>query len=261
MSTDPARDLTQDAFLGGRLHIWQPKTGYRAATDPVLLAASVPALPGQSVLELGCGAGTAALCLAARVPGLDLTGLELQSFYADLARRNAAENNLPLSVIEGDVTNMPTSLREITYDHVLVNPPFYEDAKTTGPANKSKNIAHREGAVGLSDWIDVGLKRLKPKGYFSIIHRTDRLGDILQALDARTGNIRVLPLTARVGRPAGRVIVQARKGARAPLELLPPFVLHKGKIHLKDGADYSKAAEEILRFGNKLDLSIYSARG
>ena len=55
-------DLTDDGFLDGRLRILQPKAGYRAATDPVLLAAFAPAEPGQSVVELGCGTGVASLC-------------------------------------------------------------------------------------------------------------------------------------------------------------------------------------------------------
>ena len=82
-------ELSTDAFLGGRLSIMQPIRGYRAAADPVLLAAAVPARAGDAVLELGCGAGVASLCLGQRVPGLIQFGLELQPAYAALARRNA----------------------------------------------------------------------------------------------------------------------------------------------------------------------------
>ena len=82
---DADPELTHDGFLGGRLHLWQPRRGYRAGVDPVLLAASVPAQAGQSVLDLGCGAGAAMLCLGVRVPGLDLNGLEVQPDYAALA--------------------------------------------------------------------------------------------------------------------------------------------------------------------------------
>ena len=104
-------DLSRDKFLDGRLYIFQPKAGYRAAMDPVLLAAACDALPGQSVLELGCGAGVASLCLGVRVAGVTLTGLELQPEYADLARRNAAENGIAFEVIVGDLEHMPAGLR------------------------------------------------------------------------------------------------------------------------------------------------------
>ena len=80
---------TTDDFLGGLVSVIQPRKGYRAGVDAVLLAASIPAKPGQQVLELGCGVGVASLCLAARVPDLTMTGVELQSDYAALALQNA----------------------------------------------------------------------------------------------------------------------------------------------------------------------------
>ena len=95
--------LTRDAFLGGALSVWQPRRGYRAGIDPVLLAAAVPAVAGQSVLELGCGAGVASLCLGRRVPGLVLHGVEIQQDYANLARRNGAENDIGLTVTTADL--------------------------------------------------------------------------------------------------------------------------------------------------------------
>ena len=108
--TFAADQLSRDAFLCGRLQLWQPIKGYRAATDPVLLAAACPAKSGQSVLDLGCGAGAAALCLAHRVPGLTLYGLELQEDYAALARRNAAENGIPFHVETGNLATIPAPL-------------------------------------------------------------------------------------------------------------------------------------------------------
>src|SRR5690606_3252032 len=125
---DPNTDsLTRDTFLDGRVTLWQPRHGYRAAIDPVLLAAFVPASPGQMALELGCGVGTALLCLGRRVPGLVLHGIELQPVYADLARRNTAENAIPAVIHTADLRAQPAGLRAMVFDHVLVNPPFLQE--------------------------------------------------------------------------------------------------------------------------------------
>ena len=128
--TDTGADWREDGFLGGRLRIAQPVRGYRAGADAVMLAAACPARPGESVLELGCGAGVALLCLGARVPGLALTGLELQPAYAALARRNAAANGIAARVAEGDLAHMPALLRGESFDHVIANPPYHFTAYT-----------------------------------------------------------------------------------------------------------------------------------
>lgn len=250
----PDETLTHDGFLGGKLTLSQPRAGYRAATDPVLLAAAVPALPGQAVLDLGCGVGTALLCLGQRVPGLDLTGLEVQADYAELARLNAARNDLAADVLTGDIAAPPPVLRGRVFDHVLTNPPWYDPAATDPAAEKGRDRAHRESSAGLADFISFGLRRLRPGGRITIIQRAERLSDLLAVLATGAGDIAVLPLTARAGRPAKRVLVQARKGARAPLRLLSPLVMHQGDRHLADGADFTPEAADILRNGAPLLL-------
>jgi tRNA1(Val) A37 N6-methylase TrmN6 len=237
--------LTRDAFLGGRLSLLQPREGYRAGTDPVLLAAFVPAGAGESVLELGCGAGTAVLCLAARVPGLDLHGLELQPAYAELARRNAHDNGFTLHVHVGDLRAMPKDLRGLAFDHVLTNPPFHSAATRSRDAGRA--TAHHETGAGLADWIAAGLRRLRPGGTLSLVQRIERLPEALAALAGRAGAVEVLPLAARTGRPAGRFLLRARKGSRRPFVLHSPLVLHEGPAHLADGDDYAPLARAVLR--------------
>ncbi|QHQ37024.1 tRNA1(Val) (adenine(37)-N6)-methyltransferase [Algicella marina] len=252
MSNSPPDQLTEDAFLGGRLRILQPRTGYRAATDPVLLAAALDARAGQHVLDLGCGVGTAALAALSRIAGLAATGVELQHEYATLARRNAEMNALALHVATADIRALPSALVQRSFDHVLINPPFYAAETATAPQDEGRDTAHREGEATLADFLDCGLRRLAPGGSITVIHRTERLADILAGLSSRTGGIRIKPLAAREGRAAGRVLVSARKGARAPLTLLAPLVIHEGAAHGSDGASYSQAVEAILRHGKSL---------
>jgi tRNA1(Val) A37 N6-methylase TrmN6 len=245
--------LTRDALMGGQVALLQPARGYRAATDPVFLAAACPARPGDRVLDLGCGVGAVALCLAARVPGLSLHGLELQSELAALARRNAAEAGAALTVHDGDVARPPAALRGLSFDHVIANPPFFDAAVTPAP-DPARDLARRAGPEGLELWVDAGLRRLRQGGWLTLIHRAEQLPLTLGALAGRAGAVAVLPLAARAGRPAGRVIVRARKDSRGPFTLAAPLVVHDGPAHVRDGDDYSAAAAAALRDGAALDF-------
>lgn len=244
-------DLTRDAFLGGRLTLLQPRTGYRAGIDPVLLAASIDASPGQSVLELGCGAGVALLCLGARVPGLRLTGVELQPFYAELARRNADLNGQEADVVQADLRALPAALRQQTFDHVIANPPYHDRRASTLSGDPGRDLA-RAGDTPLADWLAVAARRLKSKGHLTLIQRTARLPEVLTALDGLLGSVIVMPLAARADRPPHLFIVQARKGGRAAFRLCAPLILHAGAHHERDGDDYAPAITAILRSAAKL---------
>ncbi len=251
MTTEP--EASDDRFLDGRLRILQPRAGFRAATDSVLLAAAVPARPGQAVLELGCGVGVASLCLSARVPELRLVGVELQALEADLARRNAARNAVALDVVTADLATLPAPLRARRFDHVIANPPYEPPGSGTAARAGNRERARRE-VTPLGQWIDVALRRLKDRGWLTVIVRADRLPDLLAAIGARGGAIAVRPVAARQGRPAGRVLLRARKGARGPFRLLAPLVLHAGAGHDADSDAYTCAARAILRDGAPIGM-------
>lgn len=248
MPMGEANPTTLDRFLGGRLVIRQPKSGYRAGIDPVFLAAALEARAGEHVLDMGCGVGTAALCLTARLAGVTVTGLELQPELAELARANAEANGLAdrVRVVDGCLTARPVP--ESSVDWVMTNPPWYEASKVSAPQTRSKAMGHVEGEADLPAWVRSAQRALKPKGRLVMIHRADRLGDILSEMTAcRMGGIRVFPLFAKPGAPAIRVIVTAAKGSRTPLELLPGMVLH-------DEAGYVSQAEAVLRDGAALAM-------
>ncbi len=243
--------VTEDTLLDGRVRLRQPAEGYRAAIDPVLLAAAVPARGTQMVLDVGCGVGAAALCLAARLPDLRVVGIELQAELCQLARENAEANGMAdrVDMLVGSLASPPPHLAPASFNHVMTNPPYLTAAQADAPPNGSKALANVESDVGLADWLGFCLKMLRPKGTLALIHRADRLDQILAALHAaKAGDITVIPLWPKQGRTAKRVIVTARKSVASPLTLHPGLVLHQ-----EDGR-YTAEAEAVMRGGGPLAL-------
>lgn len=242
---ESANDVSVDQLLGGRVELRQPVNGYRAAIDPVFLAASIPAGAGDSVLDAGCGTAAAALCLVARVPDVAVTGLELQSEMVRFALENIDANTMGARVgaMQGDVANPPHDILDRLFDHVMANPPFMEAHAGNPPPDPARATAMVEGAAGIETWITFAASVLKHKGTFTLIHRAERLPHILAAMTGRFGDIRVFPLWPgpAMDKPAKRVLVQARKGINSPLSLLPGMILHQG-----DGS-YTPEAEAVLR--------------
>lgn len=246
-------ELTCDAFLGGQVHLFQPQTGFRAGVDTVMLAAAVPAVPGQTVLDLGCGVGGAALCLGTRIAGLEITGIELQPDYADLARRNAAHNAVTLEVVTADVSKLPAGVRARRFDHVIANPPYYDRIHGAAAADKGREMAHG-GDLPLAEWVKAASKRLAPKGQFHMIQRIERLPEVIEACMARLGDIEVLPIVSRAGRDPERFILRARKGGRGPFRLCPALVMHVQAAHVDGPRDYAQAVNAVLRDGAPLNF-------
>lgn len=242
-----ADETSDDAFLGGRLHLLQPLRGYRAGIDPVLLAACVPARAGQSVLDLGCGAGAAMFCLGARVAGLHLTGVELQPAYADLARRNAQANGIEARIVCADLAALPTSLRQERFDHVIANPPYFRAGAYSVAQDAGRATALGGTNPSLADWIAVAARRLAPKGFLHMIQRAERLPELLAGCHGRLGSLEVLPLAARAGRAPDLVILRARKDGRAAFRLHRAQTLHQGATHQRDGDSYMPEIQDIFR--------------
>jgi len=245
MPGDDVGAVTEDCLIGGRVRLCQPAKGYRAAIDPVFLAAAVTVEAGETVLDLGCGVGAAGLCLLARQPLARVTGVELQAGMAALARRNGLANGHDADhfrIVEGSALTPPPEIAGGGFAHVMTNPPFQPPGRGTAPPEGSKALAHVESAGDLAAWVKAAARLLAPKGRLWVIHRADRLGELLASFSGRgLGEVRVLPLWPKSGRCAGRVIVSARKGSRTPFALLPGLVLHRG-----DGG-YSPEAEAVLR--------------
>lgn len=248
-----AAETSEDRLLGGRVRLRQPRAGFRAAIDPVLLAAAVPVRPGERVLEAGTGSGVAALCLLARVAGASVTAIECDPVLADLAADNAALNGAAdrLAVIVGDVTSRATACQAAAmgpFAHAMANPPFHRDG-TASPVTARRLAGHEPPEAVLADWVAALARRLAPRGTLTLILPPSRLPDAIAALGgAGIGSLALVPLWPRAGEPARRMIVQGIKGGRSPCRLTAGLVLHA-----HDGR-YTPAAERILREGAALPV-------
>lgn len=253
--TAAPEDTTDDGFLDGRLKILQPAKGYRAGLDAVLLAAAVPARVGERVLEAGAGVGVASLCLASRVSGLEVAGIEVQPGLARLAGENITRNALGdrVSIVEGDIGQPVRDLVAMGFEpnawhHVFANPPFHDPASNPASPNESKAQAHLTLGSDLDDWVRFACVMARPKGTVTFIHRADALAGLLGAMTGHLGGIEVFPLWPATGKPASRVILRGQRDSKAPLVLRPGLVLHG-----RDGR-FTERAEALLRRGEALLL-------
>jgi tRNA1Val (adenine37-N6)-methyltransferase len=221
---------TQDIFLKGRLTIEQPKAGFRSGSDAVLLAAAAAGFSFKNAIEAGCGAGAALLslqALCAARPGR-LAGLEKDDAMASLAKANVQANGFiaNIDIFMGDILAPPRSL-VAKFDLVFSNPPFFDDTGAIRSPSPDRQASYILGAP-LQDWVGGMLTLCAPKGRILLIHRADRLPDILDAFKGKAGDIGVCPVRPRPGENAKRVIVSAQKGSRAPLRLLAGIDMHPG---------------------------------
>lgn len=237
-----AAEHTDDRILGGRLRLRQAAAGYRAGLDAALLAAACDVKAGEHVLDAGCGAGAVMLQAAFRAPDATFLGVERDPAAIELARTNIELNGLQdrVSVDAGEVSARPGPYAG-TFDRALANPPFFDDPSTLrgpSPAKRGAWLADD----GLSAWIEFLTKVVREGGSVVLIHRADRLADLLALLSRRAGSFQVRPIQPFSDAPASRVLIRAVRAGRAPLKLLPPLVLH-----LRDGAKHTPETEAILR--------------
>lgn len=245
-------ETTLDAVLGGRLRLLQPANGHRAGTDAVLAAAAVPAAPGESVADLGAGVGTIGLAVLARTAGATALLVEIDAASAELAARNAEANGFGerARVLTADVARIglgETARLAGTVDHAVSNPPF-NAAAGRRPPDAARARARVDPGDLVPVWTRAAARLLRAGGSLTLIHRPDALARVLAALDGRFGGTTLRFVYAAADGEAVRVLIQARKGSRAPLRVLAPLVLHR------EEGGFTAEAEAIHRDLVPLDM-------
>jgi tRNA1(Val) A37 N6-methylase TrmN6 len=257
MSPEPAEEITDNAALGGRLRLLQPRKGHRFGHDAILLAAATPARAGDHVVELGAGVGAAGLAVAARVPGIRLTLVEIDPLLTALAVRNIARNGLAESAtavcldVAAEVELFAAKgLPAGCADLVLMNPPFYDPRQNTLSPDARRRAAHAGGRDVLDTWVSAAYRLLRARGVLTLIYRADGRDDVAAALSAGFGRVVMLPILPRQNEPAIRVIVCASKGEQGPARLLSGMPLNDSSGKPTEEAEATLRHAAALKMGD-----------
>jgi tRNA1(Val) A37 N6-methylase TrmN6 len=251
---DPAGEFTEDAFLGGQLHLRQPRSGHRAGHDAVLLAAATAARAGDRVVDFGAGVGAAGLAVGRRVDGIRLVLVEIDASLAALARANAKANQIEADIVVLDIASgaeafAAAGLSPDSADVVLMNPPFNDPSRHRGSPDASRELAHVATESTLQSWVHASRRILKSAGALHLIWRADGIAAVLAALDRGFGSLEILPIHGDVKMPAIRILVRAVKGGKAPTRIHAPLMLND------ESALPNKQLEEILAGKRTLPLA------
>jgi len=248
-------ETSEDAVLGGRLRLRQPLAGHRVGHDAILLAAATAGHAGEHAVDLGAGVGAAGLALAARVPGLKVTLVEIDAALCALAADNARLNKMDARVravvadAEDAAALAAAGLSSGSADRVLMNPPFHDAIRQNVSPDPRRRLAHAAAPGLLPRWIASAARLLKPQGVLTLIWRADALAEVQHALEGAFGSIGVLPVLPRADAPAIRVLVRAAKfGSGAP-------VTHPALILNDQHGKPTAAAEAVLRGGGTLRIT------
>lgn len=253
MSNTLPVETIDTTLLGGRVKLLQPKLGFHASIDAVFLAAAVHAGHEGEMLDIGCGVGSVGLSVLERLPRLKLTAIDVQPELVALASQNAALNGRDKTTrfVSGDFRTEKT-IQDNTFGIVVMNPPYQEAGTHTPSPTRNKALSHGEEASGatLEEWVKYAHRKLKQGGDLFMIHRADRVDDIVVTLTARRwfGSLVIFPLYSKQGEDAKRVIVRARKERFAPTVLKSGMVIHEA-----DGK-YTNGAQRILSAAEGLDI-------
>ncbi|HEY8393003.1 MAG TPA: tRNA1(Val) (adenine(37)-N6)-methyltransferase [Capillibacterium sp.] len=238
---------TETNRLGlGSLKIKQSPAIFKFTVDPILLAAFARVRPGETVLDLGTGAGVIPLWLTGYRGIRRVTGLELQPEVADLARENVRLNGLAerIRIITGDLRNPPPELTPGSFDWVLSNPPYWPAGTHPMPEAPCLARAKFELTCNLEEVIRAAAAFSRYGGRVAFIHLPERLTDLLSVMrQYRLEPKRLCLVLPKPGASPHRVLVEGEKLARPGLKIMAPF-----SIHGPDGR-FSPEMEAVYRGG------------
>lgn len=228
------------------LKIIQNSNGFCFGIDSVLLSDFAKGIKnGAKVIDLGTGTGIIAILLTAKTRLKKIIGVELQEEVADMAKRSVILNNLTdtVDIIKEDIRKLDKILEIGTYDAIVTNPPYMKENTGLKNENNAKLISRHEVECTLKDIAQISSKLLKDNGEIYMVHRPDRLVDIMEIFRKYKLEIKEMRLIySNKNSQSNLVLIKAVKNAKSFLKIYKPLYIYN-----EDG----KYTDEILNIYNK----------
>lgn len=214
--------------LQNGIRLLRDDTAFPLSTDAILLADFARVTKGTAVCDLCAGGGAVGLLLLSRDPALEITALELQPEPCALMARAAAESGVQdrFHILQGDVRHIRTLLPAGAFRNVVCNPPYYPVGSGCAPENEAQEIARTERCCTPEDLSAAAAWLLPTGGNLWLVHRPERLTDLLCALRGKgLEPKRLRPACPRPAASPALILLQAVRGGRPGLKWEPPLVL------------------------------------
>lgn len=221
---NPNETLDDLEFKG--LKIFQHKNGYKFSTDSVLLANFAKASKNDTIVDFCSGSGVVTILFACKNNVKKAYGIEIQKDLAELSKKSIEFNGLKnIEILNIDLKKTHNVLGYETVDVISVNPPYNTAGATSGTDEIA--IATHELKTNLKTICDEASKLLKFGGKIYMVHRADRLADILFELKSSKIEPKVLRMVyPKKNKDPNLVLIEAKKGAKPGLKFLPPLILN-----------------------------------
>ncbi len=229
------------------LKIIQNTEGFCFGIDSILLAHFASDIKnGSKVIDLGTGTGIIGILLCAKIPSIQMVGVEIQEEVYDMAKRSIRLNHLEkqFTLIHANIKELEAKLEVGSFDAVVTNPPYKKNDTGIQNENPKKRMARHEISASLEDFIRISSKLLKEKKDLYMVHRPDRLVDILELLRKYKLEPKKLQFVhPKLGKAPNLILIKATKYAKPFLKIEEPLYVYE------ENGEYTK---DILKIYGKI---------
>ena len=235
-------ETIDDLEING-LKIIQNKEWFKFGIDSVLLSGFAKDIKdGSKVLDIGTGTGIIAILLSAKTKAKEIVGIEIQNEVAEMAQRSIELNQLEsrIKIINENILNIEKHFECGYFDAVVSNPPYQKNETGLKSENEKHLISRHEVTCSLEDIIDKGFKMLKDRGELYLVHRPERLVDVMCAMrKSKIEPKQVRLVQAKANEKPNLVLIKGVKNSKPFLKVEEPLIIYN------DDGSYTDEVLEI----------------